>query len=292
MAVELRQGDYLPRVRTLFGSGSMGASPHETDRGVVVISQCCDLAKASEDNLPIGVKVVHLEDSKAGLARTGRQPRYYQCEHLGRNFFVDFGVIGAIELDPANFADHLREGNDSHRRALAARIGRRFTRYAYPNEIQPFFYSIQERLRKVNGKGASALGRCLDRLVTLRVETDWADGPPWSLTLVFVLIDDYLPQLPESPPSLATSLIQTAKDVDGAARAIDACTPGDARLAGLWQTLGDLIVDAAFKSSGAVVSEVTAEITDESDFSYARFRRSVDLDIDDLSEDDSPTDLF
>ncbi len=284
MAVELRQGDYLPQVRTLFGSGALGAQPHEMDHGVVVISQCCDLAKSSADNLPVCAKVIQLETSAANLARTGRQPRYYQCEHLGANLFLDFGVIGVVELDPENFRDQVHEDDDARRRALAARVGRRFTRFAYPNEIQPFFYSIQNRLRKVNGKAESALGRCLDRVVTLRVETDWSDGPPWSLNLVFVLLDDYLPQLPESPSDPATPLVQIAKDVDGAARAIDACTPGDLRLAGLWQRLGDLIVDAAKRGADAVVSEVTVEITDESDFSYARFMRSVDLDIDDLSE--------
>lgn len=282
--IELRQGDYLPQVHALFGASSTGAAPHETDRGIVVISQCCDLAKAADDNLPVGAKVVYLEDSKAGHARTGRQPRYYQCEHLGHNLFVDFGVVGAIELDPNNFVDHVPETDEDRRRALAARIGRRFTRFAYPNEIQPFFYSIQDRLRRVSGKGGSALGRCLDFLVTLRVETNWAEGPPWSLNLVFVLIDDYLPQLPESPKGSAASLMQTAKDVNGAALAIDGCASGDTRLADLWQRLGELIVDAAGRNSGGAVSDVTVEITDESDFSYARFLRSVDLDIDDLSE--------
>lgn len=285
MVIELRQGDYLPQVRALFGSTPDGGVSHATDRGVVVISQCCDLAKASNDNLPVGAKMVHLEGTAASNARSGRQPQYFQCEHLGDNLFIDFGIIGGIELDPNNFSGQLPETDEPRRRALAGRVGRRFARYAYPNEIQPFFHAIQSRFRSKNGKLDSALGHCLEQLLSLRVETDWRMGPPWSVTLVFILVDRYLPTLGAFPETLKQSLVQTPKSIDAAAREINACQAEDPKLPDLWQRLGDLIAGDAFDSAAlAIVSEVVAEITDESDYSYARFIRSVDLDIDDLSE--------
>lgn len=289
MLIELRQGDYLPQVRALFGSAPTGGVSHATDRGVVVISQCCDLAKASANNLPVGAKVVHLEGVAASNARSGRQPQYFQCEHLGDNLFVDFGVTGGVELDPHNFSDRSPETDETRRRALAGRVGRRFARYAYPNGIQPFLNAIQRRFRSKNGKLDSALGRCLEQLRTLRVETEWGKGPPWAITLVFVLADKYLPALNASPVIPHQSLIQSPKGIDDAARAIDACPAKDPKLPDLWQRLGDLVVADAFNlADSAIVSEVIAEITDESDYSYARYIRSVDLDIDDLSEPDEP----
>lgn len=279
----IRQGDYLPEVRRIFSVSSDGPVEHPTVLGVVVISQCCDLAKASATNLPVCAAVVELQGSDAALARSGRQPRYASAEHLGEGLFVDFGVIGSIETDLLDGG--VAEEDDQRRRVLAGRVSRRFSRFAYPDEVQRYLRTLQKNLRSRITKD-SAVARCLDQLATLRVEADWDDGPPWALNVVFVLGDGILPPLGDDLPQ-PTLLRVLPKDLTKTAQLIDACAPEDAQLFPLWQRFSQLLCESALAEGvPGVIEEWTTEVTDESDFSYARFMRSADLDVDDLSEVD------
>jgi hypothetical protein len=278
---QIRQGDYLPDISTIYGYDPSGSVPHATSLGVVLISQCCDLAKISDSNLPICAAVVRLDGSSASLARSGRQPQFASLEYLGEDLFLDFGVVGPIE--PKAIGTVMPLTDDVQRRVLAGRISRRYSRFAYPGSIQPFLGKIQKRLREKSGANG-ALASCLAQVATLRVEADWSQGPPWAFNIVIVLRDGILGPLGDEVPERESIRI-LPKDLTATAEQIQACAPEDAQLLVLWQRLGDLLCHEAFKDAPSeIVEEWTAEMCDESDFSYARFMGSVDLDVDDLSE--------
>lgn len=277
----VRQGDYLPEVRHIYAGSTAGPVPHPTHLGVVVLSQCCDLAKMSASNLPVCAAVVRLEGSEAALAKSGRQPRFASAEHFGAGFFVDFGIVGSLEPDLVT--EVIAETDLERRRTLAGRIARRFSRFAYPDEVQPFLGSLQKLLRSRVTKD-SPVARCLSQLATLRVEADWDDGPPWSLNLVFVLLDGILAPIGDELPK-TTLLRVVPQGLDRTAELIGACAAEDRDLLPLWQRFAELLCEGALSAAvPAVVSDWAAEVTDESDFSYSRFVRSADLDVDDLSE--------
>ena len=242
----VRQGDYLPEVRHIYAGSTAGPVPHPTHLGVVVLSQCCDLAKMSASNLPVCAAVVRLEGSEAALAKSGRQPRFASAEHFGAGFFVDFGIVGSLEPDLVT--EVIAETDLERRRTLAGRIARRFSRFAYPDEVQPFLGSLQKLLRS-------------------RVTKDSPVAP----------IGDELPK--------TTLLRVVPQGLDRTAELIGACAAEDRDLLPLWQRFAELLCEGALSAAvPAVVSDWAAEVTDESDFSYSRFVRSADLDVDDLSE--------
>lgn len=280
-SISVRQGDYLPGVGVIYAGSAGGSTQHPTELGVVLISQCCDLAKMSTTNLPVCVAVVHLEGDAATLARSGRQPRYASVEHFGEGLFIDFGLVGTLE--PDFIGPVVRETDQQRRRILAGRIARRFSRFAYPDSIQPYFASLQKLLRSRVTKN-SPVARCLEQLATARVEAEWDEGPPWGMNLVFVLNDGILAPVADEFPEAALLRVMPV-DIDRTAQMIDACAGEDPQLLPLWERFAELVCDRALTDAvPTVVREWTAEVTDETDFSYSRYVRSVDIDVDDLSE--------
>lgn len=279
----IRQGDYLPEIRRVYAGSADGPVEHSTELGVVVISQCCDLAKASATNLPVCAAVVELSGNDAALARSGRQPRYASVEHLGEGRFVDFGLVGSIELDL--LGNVVAETDGQRRRVLAGRVARRFGRFAYPDAVQRYLGVLQKSLRSRITKD-SAIARCLAQLATLRVEAEWDDGPPWGMNIVFVLGDGILPPFSDDLPK-PTLLRVVPEDLTQTAGMIDSCAAEDPQLLPLWERFAQLMCESSL-SDGVphTIAEWTTEVTDESDFTYARFIRSVDLDVDDLSDED------
>jgi hypothetical protein len=281
-----RQGDYLPRVAKLYVTGPEGqAVEHPTPLGVVLISQCCDLARPDAGNIPVAAAVVELSGSGAANASSGRTPRYAKALQLSGNRFVDFGVTGAISYEQAADEERVGLAGTQDRLLFASRVSRRFSRFAYPDEVQPFIRNLQRRIRSKARSISSSLGRCIDRIQTIRVEADWDSGPPWALTIVFVLKEGELPTVGEAPPS--EGQLQLEYGLTLIADTIAGMEPGSPGLDYAWNRLAEaLLAEAASDVTAAVVSEAVPEVLQESEFSYYRYRWSADLDVDDLSDAD------
>ena len=109
-------------------------------------------------------------------------------------------------------------------------------------------------------------------------------GAPWFLTVVFVLVEGELPTLSED---LAATPVGTEQGtVAQLAQRIADSTSGSSELPALWQALAEAIIEEALADDDVrkPVSDAVAEVLQESEFSYFRYRRSADLDIDDLSD--------
>lgn len=277
-----RQGDYIPGVDRLFVRDDNGTVTEvSTPLGVVIITQCCDLARPESGNIPVAAAVVELSGSRAENARTGRSPRYAGSAQLAADQFVDFGVIGAISASVLSSSQRRALSTTRDRLFFQSRIARRFGRFAYPDDAQPFVRKIQKRLRSKAGLTTSSLGTCIDRIQTIRVEADWDPGPPWELTIVFVLHEGELPTVSQAATGMGTKL-----SVADAADRVARLGAGSSGLDAAWLQLAEAVVQEARddKSASAHISDVVVEVLEESEFDYYRFRRSADLDVDDLSE--------
>lgn len=280
-----RQGDYLADVKHLYSTGADGPLEHATPDGVVLMTQCCDMAREASGNIPIAAAVVELTGNQASNAASGRMPRYAHAAQLPDNWFVDFAIAGAVSYRSAAETERSSLLDTASRVLLANRVARRFSRFAYPDAVQPFIRKIQERIRSKARSYTSDLGKCIDRMQTIRVEADWDAGPPWSLTIVFVLKEGELPTLNDA---LAPSTNEEvgALTLSQVASRISEAGAGDPTLEPLWNRLAEAIVSSALSdaTAAASVSEAVPEVLQESDYSYFRYRRSADLDVDDLSD--------
>lgn len=277
-----RQGDYLPSIERLFSLDS-GGNPlmRETPLGVVLMSQCCDLARTGSGD-PVAAAVVALEGQAAKLATSGHQPRYAPLEWLGGDLFADFSLTGSVQHAAVVAADRTSVPSTTDRIMFAARVSRRFGRFAYPDEIQPFLTPIRSKIRSKARSENSPLGRCLKRVVTIRIEneTDWDEPPPWNINLVVILADGELPTAGSAAGrgSSSVSITDLADEIVQAA-------PGSSGLELLWQQLADALLAEGLQAvDPTLVGSAISEVLEESEFSFARYRRSADLDVDDLSE--------
>lgn len=283
-AMEPRQGDYLPDIRNLpildaEGEVHLVSAPE----GAVVITQCCDLARGGNGHAHLSPVTV-LSGDKAAFARSGRIPRFVPIPELGPNRFVDLGTACSAKNELLGKTTRTEAiVDDQSRHKFGQRIGRRFSRFALPDELNPMLQPLKELVRKKAGKSSSPFGQVLDHLATVRlgVEGGWGSAPPWELTLLLVLEDGRLPTLATTP---ANSTQRTSQDVTESAKTILELNEGDPRLWDSWQSLADALVDDMRKERPPTVVDIQAEVLDENDLTWARYRRTVGVDLEDLSE--------
>jgi hypothetical protein len=281
-----RQSDYLADVHEIYFVDEHGPMVVLTPLGVVLLTQCCDLARGGNGEAHVA-KVVRLSGDAAANAKSGRTPRYIELNGLPESgLFADLGQVGGMTNRAVLAHSRQPAVPPDERHLLGQRVARRFGRFAYPDDVQPLLSWIVTRIRSKAKSEQSPLGRLLGRVATIRMENEsgW-DAGPWSLTLVLVLNDGELPTLPADPSGPGAS--ETAPSgMTAIAKLIADLHPGAPELANLWLAFSEAFATEAFVGSGIssdIVSEFHVEAMEESEFSYARYRRSTDLDVDHVS---------
>lgn len=278
-AVDLRQGDYLPAISAF---EIAGPTTYPAPQGVAVLTQCCDLSRHAE--LVHLAPVVELDDGLAGDARSGRTSRYIELDaKAGR--FVDLGVIGTVPMAAVMKGAQGRTElpDEQSRRKFAAGFSRRYSRYAYPDNFAAFVEPLKRELRSRSGKESSDVKRVLDLVETLRLEVEpgWSETGPLEVTLLLVVPPEHLPSLPsgeEAPAALTGKMGQIATKLLSSEHGPD-------RLAA-WDGFGDALAALMMKGESKVpgyVTSVEAEVVSTQEFTYHRWARSTDLDLDDIS---------
>ncbi|MBN9100923.1 MAG: hypothetical protein J0I49_22845 [Pseudonocardia sp.] len=265
---------FLP-VLTADGSVKMVPCP----LGVAVVTQCCDLARGGKGHVHLA-PIVALDPSLAREAETGRTPRYVPIPATeGR--YIDLGTIGSAEHGLISAAERTPGTlSESDRHAVRQRVGRRFSRFAFPEELISTFGVLQKRVREKSGNLDSNFGGALEMLRTIRVEsaTGWDSEPPWDLTLVLVAEAGIL------PTDIFSSCTPENLTVDSASFRVLKAALSSLDMADAWLQLGAALKRDLEKQENTAISSIEVEVTDEDDFSYRRYRESISLDLDDLSE--------
>lgn len=163
---------------------------------VMLLTQTCDLqARRTERGQTLAhvAPIVELEGETLRNAQRDARPNYVACPWLGDAWFadmdqmapVDRGVLASATVGPAPTEDH--------RRDLAFRLGRYFSRPALPDEVLEALRPLQ----KIAEANHAATKRVRDAVHEIRVfaEPDYNSQGPWSLKVVLVVDGAWAPDV-------------------------------------------------------------------------------------------------
>lgn len=305
----LRQGDVVTIKEINIISDR--ASTCKTPYGVAIVSQTCDIVLENRPNISVAA-IRFLTGSDAKKARDGAQSRYVEIPFYHADAFIDLEYIATIEKP--KLTDFLatqgvdqKDANEVRRVGLA--IGRRFSRFAFPDEVNPWLRPLSSEIRKKYDRVTSPLGRALQELVEVRIESaDWTSRP---LNLIVHVImkagsvpefnlddddDDDSEVRPElvSFLNLGGEIEKTPAQVASYLYSIDFDQPdsfNSFELYNIWHGLAQALArlckpsdrDAKDPKVREAVASVEAQLWSDDEFPLSRCRRSEILDIDDLS---------
>ncbi|GAB3220716.1 hypothetical protein GCM10027586_12090 [Kineococcus gypseus] len=291
------QGDLLPDLTTFPVTGPDGQVQHLTaPHGVVLTSQTCDIVLEKVTHLQVA-PLVHLEEKDARGARAGDRPRYAHLPELGSTAFADLELISTVHkavVAPLAHCPGVQQDADVRR--LGQEIGRRFSRFAFPDAVVAWLRPLEKEMRSKAPKETSPLGQVLADVLELRVEATGGWGePPYDLVLVVVVAPGALPMLPDDdapcPPDLRSAALPEPgatlpAPAQAAATLIAAEDP--VRRYWAWTAFGNALVarcgpSEREQSARSAVSSLLPEVVSADDYPLSRVRRSERLDLDLLS---------
>jgi len=282
---ELRRGKRLSRL---------------TPFGVAIISQTCDIVQPKSSAVVVGA-IVDLDPVVAKEARSGARPRYAHLPALGDSKFVDLDHLATIHktrILELSAREGISQSDDTGQRAFSHAVGRRFSRYAFPDEVVPWLSPLRSVVQGTASKPNSPLALAIASVEELRVQsTGWASKSQ-DLTLHVIVNALELPELGDEPAVPSKELLsqfnvpRTPKEI--AAFLFPAKGPrpvGDDRQF-LWAEFGDALADQckakerdlqATPSARDAVRSVESIVSSEDDFTLGQFRKSERLDLAHLS---------
>ncbi|MFF3276235.1 hypothetical protein ACFYWU_35675 [Streptomyces chrestomyceticus] len=300
-----QQADVLKVDRIPLSGPSGEATWHSTPDGVVIISQTCDVVQSSKMYLQVA-PIVRLPDALVKRAAKGAMPGYVSVPGAGPDAFADLDHIATVsKAHVALLLPQRGVANLAALRVFGMRVGRRFSRFAFPDEVVPWLEPLKRSVISKAGKSSSPLGHVLDEWVeSLRLEctSSWDAGPPYQLTLLVIVKPDLLPavdegEMPAAPPQLKKWLWDDEGDVKQpsaaiADRLIKSGTCGDrSERLWLWEGFGQSLVAACKpvpSASGEIIGAVAdgcidVEVCTIRDITYERILRSEEIDVEHLS---------
>src|SRR6266536_5042952 len=148
-----------------------------TPNGAVVISQTCDVVRSHRTHPTVqAAKLAQLEGVMEREAADERRPRYVAVPNEGSGWFADLEVIGTIDkLALVSLPRHEGVVGDKQIRRFAAAVGRRFSRFPFPDEVAQQIGALEADVRSRYGRETSPLGRVMQQVKHLRLEAD----PGW-----------------------------------------------------------------------------------------------------------------
>jgi hypothetical protein len=296
---KFRQADHLPDIRSLaliLPDGRSRAIP--TPHGAVVISQTCDVVQPNRRSIHLA-PLSYLQDSQAREARDGRRPQYVHLPEIGDKAFVDLEVIATVaraDLRGQQRTAGVLRDQDIRRFGLA--VGRKFSRFAFPDEVAAFLRPLTEVAQSKATKASSAEGRIFAKVVEWRVEAEngWQSGP-YELVLTSIVAPGELPTFPNDElPNLPEHLNIWLYGPDGRrvptsgqiAERLDRETDRASRYF-LWMALGEAWAarcrpnPTTLRDAEQAVISIRGEVVPADEYSLMRVRRSEILDLDHLS---------
>lgn len=292
--VRINLGRRLLGEGTQTGNRTLIPTPH----GSVVLSQQCDIVQS--DRLTVQVApIVQLTGSIAAEAKIRRRPRFIPLPSAGEDLFVDLEVISTLHKNELIGLSH-RSGvnNLAESRKFAQAIGRRFTRFPFPDELHPWLRPLEEVLQSKAAKPLTPEGRALSSVEEIRIEADngWENPPPYDLTILVIVEPGTLPYpVGEDPPDQPDALSKWLRNNDGdlkkSAGEIAARMQSAPQVENyyLWLALGEAWARRCQPGAGATeaerqaVNSVDGEVVSADEVSIDRIWRSEALDLDHLS---------
>ncbi|MGO2035667.1 MAG: hypothetical protein ACTH2U_04250 [Brevibacterium sp.] len=284
-------GDYFSELRqgsVLNFSGESGL--HEAH---VIVSQTCDVVLSKREYLQLA-PLVDLEEGLRRQALKRENPRYPQVGQGENCKFADLAQIVSVLKSDVSEVPSLsvfKFPTEVDEREFGLAVGRWFARYAFPDHVQPWLAPVQRLVRSKYLKPESPLGRVLNQISEIRVESDDWNSEEMQLTLHLIVEAGRLPAVPDDVES--EMIDETIPgDANLLAQEIGEITPGSdpLRTNALWGAFAEALAARCRPTGGAVpegvrkaVSEVVGEVYTDDEFPLSKMRKSEQLDLDFLS---------
>lgn len=196
---------------------------------------------------------------------------------------------------------HSFDGDKESARKFSLSVGRRFTRYPFPDSVTPWLTPLRSMVQSKHSKPTKALGRALNVASQIRIESSGWDDEGMELDLHLILPRTILPPFDEISDFAPTPALTNWLSVDRQPGEIaERLYPGghdsenlhaEDRHA-LWGALAESLARKCAPNAkdcerdplvANAVSSVTGQIWSEDEFTFDHLRRSEELDLDHLS---------
>jgi hypothetical protein len=163
--------------------------------GLVVLTQTCDIRKtARKETFLHFARLVELDAVTAKEARDKKRPRYVHVPGRGDTSFADISLV--VTVEKAVVAEWTRKqgcSNDDDRKDFREGVRRRWSRFAFPSDVDATLKPLADALKKDEGKDNQA-GKAIDSLWEIRVLAvgGWYT-PPVQLYLYFIVRPTHMP---------------------------------------------------------------------------------------------------
>jgi hypothetical protein len=290
--VNIRQGDIV--------------DDDATPLGIAILSQTCDVVQRSKVRCLVA-PVIEADEQSLREARKGRKPLHLYLEPgsaLGPGSVLLPCIVdmeqarSVLKGDLAGkrlLARYVPEASSSHAGEVAARVGRAFNRFPFPDEVYPFFAKLRKHVQSKSGT-PSPFGLVIDLVDDLRIRADQWTEPGRKLTLYVVVEQERLIPRDDYDPgwqwgNARVQGVSAGEELDAlkltrVCELILANDGGDSTsLANLWARFGECIVSELLHPS--LNSEVVAclvEVLSDQEMTYRQYQRTVSLDLEVLSD--------
>lgn len=269
-----------------------GVESRTTPHGVVVVSQTCDAVREGVPTVAVA-PVVLLTGSEVSLARSGRSPRYAALPALGGDYFARLDTIATVSKELLRLEDRrsgIIEARDEQR--FREGIGRRFARFAFPDDVAAWLAPIQRLAQKRAGK-RSPEGQIFDRVDEIRIQAvrGWG-SPPYDLSVSLIVQPGVLPSLGEDDVLEAPADLIEWLPGKGAPEIAERLllAQDDGERTHLWDALGRAWVRECVRGddgTSSCVASFDVEVVGADEYTLEQYRSSERLDLDHLSSSPS-----
>ena len=291
----LRQGDIVGDLS--LPSADKGLAPN----GVAILSQTCDVVQSSKVRCLVA-PVIESNEQSLRDARKGRKPLHLFLESgLGsdpQSCVVDMeratSVLKSDLVGKPLLARYVPAASSAHAGEIAARVGRAFNRFPFPDEVYPLFNKLRSRIQSKSGS-PSPFGQVVDLVDDLRVSANQWTGPGRQLKLYVVLEQKRLIPRDDFDPGwvwearvrgLRTGEKSGSMKLTRICELILANDGGDpTTLAFLWNRFGECLVSELLHPHlNSEVSECDVEVLSDTEMTYRQFQQTESLDLEVLSD--------
>lgn len=268
--------------------------------GVMLVNQTCDALRA--DYLQVA-PLVRLSEPDASQSATGKRPRFVPVHLDGGTLFADLERMGTVGRSCLEGLGSIAtcSGSPGGERQIRDLVSRRFGRFPFPDDVVAWCKPLRDKIAP-KAKRSGFQGALLREVTCIRVEDEhnWENGLVYTLSLSFLVSPGTLPLVDDdeefgSVPAEVTDRIERSKAAERPERIAEFIVRAAdyglsaASVCELWQWLVDSWLrqcDVAYgnlERSSRVSGK--GEVIPEDEYTFDRYRRSEQLDLDYLSRD-------
>ena len=296
----VRQGDVVGLPFLVLPSDTAeGFERIQTPRGVVLLSQTCDIIQPTKARCVVA-PVISADAQMMSAAAKGRSPLLFYAEVIdGLPVVADMQQIVSVPktllIGRVMRARTVADVSSREAADLADRIGRAFTRFAFPNEVYGALRKLRQEAQHKSGTD-SPFGRVLDYVDELRVSSDQWSAPGRHLTLWVVVDQEYLLPLDYADPAWQWDQqhiagLKAGERADGMTlnRACElllgSLGTGQAAAPALWERFSQLLQAQLLEPYlDHEVASFDVELVSDADMTYQEYKTTASLDLEVLSD--------